>query len=246
MLSREVTILLYHHVGRPPASPTAMRGLYVTARHLAWQIRQLQRLPVRFVTCRDLVGATEHDADPRHWIMMTFDDGTRGVFDEAFPVLQRSGASAMVFPIAMDIGKTGVVWGHASDKTPHDMLSTDQIRELADAGLEFGSHLCHHVRAPELSSQDLRTELSESKRILEALVGRAILSVAYPYGHYSPAVTNAARAAGYRFGLTTQRGTNRGRDEMALCRIPAKGTRWHHYLYFWQLLRTLARPGNTV
>jgi peptidoglycan/xylan/chitin deacetylase (PgdA/CDA1 family) len=240
MLQHELTILLYHHVGQAPKS-AAIRGLYVTPQQFDWQMRQLQRLGVRFLTCADLAAETYSDADPARWVMVTFDDGTRGVYDLAFPILQKYRIPAVVYPIVGDLGKEQVVWEHSTDKVPRAMMSVKQVQEMSRNGIEFGSHLWRHVRAKELSSNELANELMESKKGLEDIVGDEVLSVAYPFGSYSPAVMMAAHQAGYRFGLTTQRGTNVGRNWLELCRVPLKGTRWHHYWYFWRFLSAFKR-----
>jgi peptidoglycan/xylan/chitin deacetylase (PgdA/CDA1 family) len=240
MLQHELTILLYHHVGQAPKSAN-IRGLYVTPQQFDWQMRQLQRLNVRFLTCADLLNHAYPETDPSRWVMVTFDDGTRGVYDLAFPVLQKHQIPAVVYPIVGDLGKKQVVWKQSTDKVPRAMMSATQVQEMVSNGIEFGSHLYQHVRAAELPASELMHELSESKSILEELIGTTVLSVAYPFGSYSPAVMKAAQQAGYHFGLSTQRGTNVGRDLLELCRVPIKGTRWHHYWYFRRFLSAFKR-----
>lgn len=239
-LRHELTILLYHHMGRPPQSAT-IHGLYTTARQFDWQMRQLLRPGVRFLTCADLDKQTYQDSDPARWVMVTFDDGSRGVYEQAFPVLKKYNIPAVVYPIAGDVGKSRVVWEHSTDKSEHAMLTAEQIQEMARCGIEFGSHFVHHVHATELPEQELNFELGESKKILEGILGKEILSVAYPFGSYSPDIMQAAQKAGYRFGMSTARGANIHRNPMALCRVPVKGTRWHHYWYFRQFLAALKK-----
>jgi peptidoglycan/xylan/chitin deacetylase (PgdA/CDA1 family) len=240
LLHHELTILLYHHVGKAPKL-AAIRGLYVTSQQFDWQIRQLRKLDVRFLTCSDLVNCTYPEFGPEQWVMITFDDGSRGVYESAFPILQKYGIPAVMYPIVGDLGKDRVVWEHSTDKVPRAMMTIDQIREMAGHGIEFGSHLCRHVRAAELQEAELKRELAESKTELEAILDKEVVSVAYPFGSYSPNVIRAARDTGYRVGLSTKRGSNIGRDPLELCRIPIKGTRWHHYWYFRQFLSAFKR-----
>jgi peptidoglycan/xylan/chitin deacetylase (PgdA/CDA1 family) len=156
-------------------------------------------------------------------------------------LLQKYQIPAVVYPIVGDLGKEQVVWEQSTDKVPRAMMTAAQVQEMAHNGIEFGSHLCQHVRAAELLPAELTHELSESKNILEDLLGTEVLSVAYPFGSYSPEVMKAAQQAGYRFGLSTQQGTNIGRDLLELCRVPIKGTRWHHYWYFRRFLSAFKR-----
>ena len=83
-------------------------------------------------------------------------------------------------------------------------LSADEIREMAAAGIAFGSHTVTHAILPQLSSSEIERELSESKAALESLLGDRIDALAYPDGKYSDEVLQRARAAGYRVGCTTQ------------------------------------------
>ncbi len=63
-------------------------------------------------------------------------------------------------------------------------MTWDQVRQLADsnAGLTIGSHGHSHQRLARLDDDSQRSELAESKRILEARLGREVAALAYPYG----------------------------------------------------------------
>lgn len=239
MLKRDVQIFLYHHVGFP-SQTTRIRGLYVTPRQLDWQLRQLKNTGARFLTFADLDRLIH---SPELWqeveanvplVIITFDDGTLGVYEEAFPLLQKYQIPAVVYPVAHDLGKRSVVWPDSRDKTPQTILSASQIHEMAQYNIEFGSHLCRHVHADRLTEDELKEELLESKHLLENILNREILSVAYPFGSYNETVLTIASQVGYRFGVTTKQGSNVNKHLMELCRIPVKGSRWHHPLVFWK------------
>jgi peptidoglycan/xylan/chitin deacetylase (PgdA/CDA1 family) len=238
MYRQELTILQYHHVGLPPTA-VRMRGLYVSPQQLAWQLRCLARMGAEFVTFERMHAESRPSGKNRLRVMITFDDGTIGIHAHAFPVLRRMNALAVVYPVVGDLGRADVVWNESSDKTPITMLSPEQVREMARAEIEFGSHLYHHVNADRLADDDLDKELRGSKRILEDIVRRPVLSIAYPYGRFNDRIVEKAVAAGYRYGVTARRGTNIGRNQMRLCRIPVKGTRFHHRFYFLKLVLSL-------
>lgn len=90
-------------------------------------------------------------------------------------------------------------------------LTWDHVREMAAAGVEFGSHAVSH---PVLTMQDDRTlayELEESKRAIEEHTGTDVTAVAYPVGGpgaFDERVVAAVRAAGYRFGVSYVSGVN--------------------------------------
>ena len=242
-MERELVILMYHHVAPPP--PRApVPGLYVSPAQFAWQLDWLRRAGVEFVTCAQLEGeaaagapsAPGAAAAPR--VMLTFDDGYRDVYGHAFPELARRGIAAVVYPVVGDLGRTGVRWPENDDQTPADLMTEDQVREMARAGVEFGSHLWDHRHAPLLSPEELHSQLARSRDRLRELLGQPPLSVAYPYGAYNDQVVEQARLAGYRYGLTTDVGSNRGVSPLRLRRVPIKGTRLHHR---WRFQRTMGR-----
>ena len=90
------------------------------------------------------------------------------------------------------------------------MMTTEQVRELARAGMEVGGHTANH---PVLSSVDLevaRREIDVNRRALAAITGREPELFAYPNGipgkDYAYAHTQLVREAGYKAALTTSWG----------------------------------------
>jgi peptidoglycan/xylan/chitin deacetylase (PgdA/CDA1 family) len=61
--------------------------------------------------------------------------------------------------------------------------SSNQIMEISDKGHEIGSHTFNHEFIPELSYNGLVKTLSDSKKILEEIIGKSVNSFAPPY-HY--------------------------------------------------------------
>jgi len=83
-------------------------------------------------------------------------------------------------------------------------VSQLQIKELAAAGVEFGSHSHRHGDLTRLSDDGIEAELRESKKILETLTGREVKYVAYPFGRSNERVLAVARKLGYRVGLQSR------------------------------------------
>jgi peptidoglycan/xylan/chitin deacetylase (PgdA/CDA1 family) len=93
-------------------------------------------------------------------------------------------------------------------------MTWEQVRQLADsnAGLTIGSHGHSHQRLARLDDDSQRSELAESKRILEARLGREVAALAYPYGWpgtYTAETKALAASAGYRLAFASREGTNR-------------------------------------
>ena len=93
-------------------------------------------------------------------------------------------------------------------------MTWEQVRQLADsnAGLTIGSHGHSHQRLARLDDDSQRSDLAESKRILEARLGREVAALAYPYGWpgtYTAETKALAAGAGYRLAFASREGTNR-------------------------------------
>ena len=108
------------------------------------------------------------------------------------------------------------------------MLDWDEARQMAGAGIEIGSHTVTHPILSRQTPEQVEWELSESKRTLEAELGRKAALFAYPNGtpdDYTPSVIEAVRRTGYRCALTTSFGPNEAGDDPFLWR---RGTPWEH------------------
>jgi peptidoglycan/xylan/chitin deacetylase (PgdA/CDA1 family) len=76
-------------------------------------------------------------------------------------------------------------------------MTWDDLRRLVDTGVEIGSHTVSHPHLPMLSDDELRRELSDSKKEIETELGRTCTELAYPYGEFDSRVRAAAWLAGY-------------------------------------------------
>jgi len=73
-------------------------------------------------------------------------------------------------------------------------------------GHEIAAHTAHHYDLTTLDAATLQEELAGDKAALEALTGREIVGLAYPYGTFNDTVLEAVRAAGFRYARTIRRG----------------------------------------
>jgi peptidoglycan/xylan/chitin deacetylase (PgdA/CDA1 family) len=149
--------------------------------------------------------------------VITIDDGWRSTYTEAFPELQKRKFPFTVFIYPNIIGKTA------------NALTWDQIREMADAGVDIQSHSLshpfltrrrHRSKTEQAYSEWLWRELAQSRKILEKETGRKVQFLAYPYGDYDDRVAAASAKAGYTAALTCDFGrVKKGSDPLRMKRF---------------------------
>jgi len=110
----------------------------------------------------------------------------------------------------------------------------------------IGSHTVTHEFLNLVPSSEVISELSKSKRVLEEITKRKIISFAYPSGIYTSEITDLVREAGYSFAFTTEHGANHNADDsLRLRRININDDfvcddygHFSHALTYWRLLKT--------
>lgn len=189
-------VLCYHAV-----SADWSADLSVTPEALERQLALLQSRGYRGATFERAVA---NQPGPKT-VAVTFDDAYRSVIDLARPILDRFGFSGSVYvPTAFAGTERPMSWPGIEEWLggPHEgelvPMSWEELRELADAGWEVGSHTRTHPRLPELGDAELAGELRESREECEEMLGRPCSTIAYPYGGVNDRVVAATRAAGYR------------------------------------------------
>ena len=193
----DILVLCYHAV-----SPAWPARLSVRPDRFRTQLRTLAD---RGYTGTTFTEAVAGRARGRR-VAVTFDDGYRSVLDLARPILDELGWPATLFAPTDYIGSDEPMqWPGIDDwvGTPHERellpLSWDDLRGLAGAGWEIGSHTRSHPHLTTLGDEELAAELVEAKSVCERELGQCT-SIAYPYGDVDARVIAAARDAGYRTG----------------------------------------------
>jgi peptidoglycan/xylan/chitin deacetylase (PgdA/CDA1 family) len=77
-------------------------------------------------------------------------------------------------------------------------LDWDQVRAMAAAGIEIGSHTCSHRMMTRLPEDQARDELIRSKTEIERRIGRRVKHFAFPHDDANSPLLVAAAKAGYR------------------------------------------------
>ncbi len=197
-----VPILLYHSLDESGSD------LSLSPREFRRQMAWLHRHNYRVYTVAEYAVALAGSGLQRPAAVITFDDGYTNFLTHARPVLERYGFRAAIFIQTGYLGRT------SGDFSLLDLplLDSGDLAALAAEGHEIASHTVNHPCLPRLEPPRARKEIEDSRKILEEITGRPVLSFAYPRGAYNRETVELVRAAGYRAAVTLRPG-NRGRAE---------------------------------
>lgn len=194
---------MYHYISTPPTGAGPYRvGNSLPPDVFNAHLDYLQEQGYTTITLKHLISylATGRPPLPPKPIVLTFDDGYRDNYENAFPALQRHGMTGTFFVI------TDFATQAASDPAYALYATWDQWREMAAAGMEIGSHSRNH---PDLAGKDLDYLVWQalgSKETIAAQIGYHPRILAYPAGSYDQFVIDVFRSANFWGAVTTQQG----------------------------------------
>lgn len=90
-------------------------------------------------------------------------------------------------------------------------ISRQQLLQMADAGIQFGSHTVTHPNLALAADDAIERELRDSRKYLTQLLDRPVRSLAYPFGTpdtYDERAKSVARACGYELAVSFRQGVN--------------------------------------
>jgi peptidoglycan/xylan/chitin deacetylase (PgdA/CDA1 family) len=101
-----------------------------------------------------------------------------------------------------------------------DLLASEEVRALRNAGLEIGSHSGCHEPLTERPLNEAQSTLATSRISLELELGTARYAFSYPYGAWNSQLAKLVREVGFYCAVTTDPGVNApGTDPFGLRRF---------------------------
>lgn len=186
-------ILEYHSISeRKDWDPSLVIAPAVFEREL----QVLQKEGYKMVTVAELGDRLAKGESVNKYIALSFDDGYKDNYTNAFPLLKKYGAKA-TFAII-------------DNRIDGDVYMTEaDIKEMQAAGMEIGSHTISHNPLAEIEPKYLEWEIGVSKYKLEQrFPGAKVTTLAYPNGSYNQEIIAALKKYGYKQALTGHTGMN--------------------------------------
>lgn len=197
-------VLMYHSVTEYTVDPYLVT---VRPERFDQQCRWLRRRGLTGTSMRELLDA-RRAGTARGLVGLTFDDGYTDFADTVLPILLQYGFRATVFVVAGRLGGHNA-WDEPGPYKP--LMTPEQVRHVAESGIEIGSHGMLHVSLPTAPADELTREVAQSRTVLQQLTGQKIRGFCYPYGDVSAGVIGKVRESGYDYACAIWRSALTGR-----------------------------------
>jgi peptidoglycan/xylan/chitin deacetylase (PgdA/CDA1 family) len=127
--------------------------------------------------------------------------------------------TATLFAVSGELGGSNR-WDREAGEREERLLDAGELRRLAEAGIEIGSHSRTHRDLTSCPAAELAAEVGGSRQDLEAALGVSVWTFCYPYGQLDDRARAAVAEAGYlaAVGIQAQHGARTG-DPFALPRL---------------------------
>lgn len=204
----EMPIIMYHRVVDSP-DEVGVHGTYVTKELFKKHMQLLKDNGYRTVTFKEL--AEDHLLTKRFdkgnkFVVLTFDDGYEDNYRVMFPILKEFGAKAVIFLLSESKYNEWDVNNPHNPEKRFDLMSEEQVKEMAAYGVEFGAHTKTHPYLSSLPIEEAREQIVQCKQKLEQTYGQPFITFAYPYGDLNDEVKSEVRKAGFTFAVSTDSG----------------------------------------
>ena len=200
-----VPILMYHYLSQPPpGADRYRRDLSVSPALFEQHLAYLQAEGYQSITLYDLLHHLTQGAPlPHKPVIITFDDGYRDNYDNAFPLLQQYGFDATFF-VLVEVTNQGEA----------EYLTWDMMREMLAAGMDIECHARVHEYLPDNDDARLIWQVLGCREALESQLGQRPRFISYPSGRFDERVAAFFTSDNYWGGITTQQGTLHSSDAL--------------------------------
>ncbi|MHB7980116.1 deacetylase [Clostridium sporogenes] len=194
--NKSIPVLMYHSIDYEKGNE-----LRLPKEQFKEQMKYLKDNGYTTLTLNELYNFLEKNKPiPGKSIVITLDDGYVDNYTNAYPILKELGLNATVFVVTSNIDK---------DKRT---LTSKQIKEMDEAGIQIASHTYNHDKLDDLPYEKQLQTMKKSKDDLEKILNHKVDFIAYPYGKWNEESIKAAKDAGYKMAFTTQGGWSNKQD----------------------------------
>lgn len=214
-----IAVLMYHNVTE--ILPPSYRS--IRPEDFRLQMKYLKD-QCEVLSIQDLVKAYR---SPRHFtrsrkprVIITFDDGFRDNYTNAFPILKEFSLPATCFVVPSWFSKTD------PSTAKRIFLNEKEIKEMRNNGISFCSHTLSHPMLPHLDYKEQKAEILKGRQELYERISDPVVldAFAYPFGEYNQDTMEILKELKFKIGLTVWHHLNGPNDNpLRLKRLTADG-----------------------
>ncbi|MEA2142679.1 MAG: hypothetical protein QOI64_1109 [Solirubrobacteraceae bacterium] len=195
---RRSIVFGYHGVGQASQDEDP-HYLWVTEDTVRCHVELLLEAGFEFCTVAALAAMADGGEPPPGYAALSFDDGMEDNHSVLMPLLQEYGVTATIYVTTGLIGQPNP-W--LAESLGQRMMTEDEIRAVAAAGIEIGAHSVTHPDMALLGYDECMREMTTSRAELERILGQPVRTFAYPFTRYGAQAAEAARDAGFLAAVT--------------------------------------------
>lgn len=186
-----VAVLNYHQVNDKDDN-----ALTVKVKDFEEQMRYLAENNYNVITPSEMTEAFKNNEKlPEKTVIITFDDGYKDNYENAYPILKKYNLKGTIFVITdyVSLYPNYITW--------------DEAKEMQASGvINLESHTMDHLNLLKIGKNEARFQLSNSKYWLEAHLKKPVSFVAYPEGDYNEDIKNILKELKYEGAFTVNYG----------------------------------------
>jgi len=205
--SFQVPILMYHYIREIHSDDSqTLVALSVSPTTFEKQLIWLKNNNYYSISPSDLTHGLSAIHDGQKPIIISFDDGYRSAYEQAYPLLKKYNFLGVFYLIVGSVGDGAY-------------MNWTQIKEMYENGMIIGSHSISHPNLVLENDTELISQINGSRSLIKDHIGITVTDFCYPGGHYDDRVENQVKALNYQTAVTVDAGTaNQNSDLFALPR----------------------------
>jgi len=222
----KIPVIMYHMVCNTSGENTRVRYDNVFPEQFKQQMQYLCESGYRVVRLAEYFKWHKGELNlPKKSVVITFDDGYKNVYDNAYPVLRKYNFPATIFLVTDYIGKEQSFGWFKDDDNSLWPLSWGEVAEMSQGNITIGSHSLSHPHLGRLTPEKIEKELGSSKQEIEDQINKEASFFSYPigikqYGVYNNNTKRGLISSGYQLAFVSEIGRNiQGSDRYIQKRI---------------------------
>jgi peptidoglycan/xylan/chitin deacetylase (PgdA/CDA1 family) len=197
----KILVLEYHNITNDN-SPIRNNRYATTVSMFEKQMNLLNKKGYKTLTMEEFYKSLEEFRDTKSpdslegkLVLLTFDDGYKSVYENAYPILKKNNMKATAFIIGASIGNSSC-------------LTINQLIEMRDVfdieGHTYNGHRFSktnstvHSNLFYKSEEEIEKDLTKSSDFIREIASKEIIAVAWPGGDYNKKMISAGKKAGYK------------------------------------------------